>query len=121
MFAAVVTALLTQATTGASPVFRHPSSLPTPTVRAVRVDRAPSVDGRLDDAAWRLAQPITALTQTDPEEGAPASERTDVRIIYDGDAVYVGARLFESNRQRITSRLARRDASSHSDEFRLLL
>ena len=46
---------------------------------------------------------------------------TAVRVLYDGTAVYVGARLFDSAPARIVRRLARRDASTHSDEFRVFL
>src|SRR5213083_262257 len=82
-----------------------------PTVTAVRVDRAPVVDGRLDDPDWALAPPITGLVQTDPDEGRPVSEPTEVRVLYDATAVYVGARLFDTAPARIVRRLARRDAS----------
>ena len=67
-----------------------------PTVTAVRVDRAPVVDGRLDDPEWSLARAVTDFRQTDPDEGAPVSEATAVRVLYDGSAVYVGARLFDT-------------------------
>jgi uncharacterized protein DUF5916/cellulose/xylan binding protein with CBM9 domain len=90
-----------------------------PTVTAVRVDRAPVVDGRLDEPAWNLAPAVTDFRQTDPDEGAPVSEATEVRVLYDGTAVYVGARLFDAAPARIVRRLARRDASTHSDEFRV--
>jgi hypothetical protein len=92
-----------------------------PAVTAVRLVRAPAVDGRLDDPDWALATPVTALLQIDPDEGTAASESTEVRVLYDADAIYVGARLFDSESRRIVSRLARRDASTHSDEFRLFL
>src|SRR5213083_2360794 len=92
-----------------------------PTVTAVRVDRAPVVDGRLDDPDWALAPPITGLVQTDPDEGRPVSEPTEVRVLYDATAVYVGARLFDAAPAKIVRRLARRDASTHSDEFRVFL
>src|SRR5438034_8695995 len=58
-----------------------------PTVTAVRVDRAPVVDGRLDDPEWNLAPAVTDFRQTDPDEGAPVSEATAVRVLYDGTAV----------------------------------
>src|SRR5438093_627904 len=92
-----------------------------PTVTAVRVDRAPVVDGRLDDPEWSLARAVTDFRQTDPDEGAPVSEATAVRVLYDGSAVYVGARLFDTAPSGIVRRLARRDASTHSDEFRVFL
>src|SRR6266571_5371957 len=90
-----------------------------PTVTAVRVDRAPVVDGRLDDPEWSLTPAVTDFRQTDPDEGAPVSEATAVRVLYDGSAVYVGARLFDTAPAGIVRRLARRDASTHSDEFRV--
>ncbi len=92
-----------------------------PTVTAVRVDRAPVVDGRLDDPVWNLAPAVTDFRQTDPDEGAPVSEATAVRVLYDGTAVYVGARLSDAAPAKIVRRLARRDASTHSDEFRVFL
>ena len=121
MLPALAAVLVLQSANGDSSVHRHASGLIAPTVIAVRVGGALSVDGRLDDPAWAQASPFPTLTQTDPDEGAPASERTDVRVLYDADAVYVGARLFDSAPDRIVSRLARRDASSQSDEFRVLL
>src|SRR5947207_13686430 len=51
------------------------SSAP-PSVAAVRVDRAPVVDGRLDDPEWSLAPAVTDFRQTDPDEGAPVSRAT---------------------------------------------
>src|SRR5438067_13775378 len=92
-----------------------------PTVTAVRVDRAPVVDGRLEDTKWSLAPAVTDFRQTDPDEGAPVSEATAVRVLYDGTAVYVGARLFDSAPARIVRRLARRNSSTHSHESRVFL
>jgi uncharacterized protein DUF5916 len=89
-----------------------------PTVTTVRVGLAPiSLDGRLNEPDWMLVQPVTDLRQVDPDEGAVVSESTEVRILYDADAVYVGARLFDREPGKIIRRLARRDASTHSDEF----
>src|SRR5437660_5345235 len=101
----------------------HPAGERPALVTAVRVP-APArltIDGRLDEPAWASATPITQLTQRDPDEGAPPSETTDVRILYDGEALYVGARLFDSAPRGIIARLGRRDVSTHSDEFRVLL
>ncbi len=98
----------------------------TPVVQAVRVSSgrvSVIVDGRLDDAIWEgtSGAAITDLLQREPDEGAPASERSEVRLVYDGDALYVSARMFDAEPQRIVRRLARRDASTHSDEFRLFV
>ena len=65
------------------------------------------LDGFLNDAAWASAQVISGFTQVDPEEGSPVSERTEVRILFDRDALYIGARLYD--RGQVQTRLGRRD------------
>ena len=93
------------------------------TFTATRVAPAarPVLDGQLDDPAWTRATPIEGLMQRDPLEGAAATEQVDVRILYDAEALYIGARLFDSSPQEIIRRLGRRDVNTHSDEFRVLL
>ncbi len=100
---------------------RYPREHGAPAVTAVHVDQSPTVDGRLNDRVWASVSAITELYQREPDEGAPVSERTEVRLLYDADALYIGARLFDANPRGIVSRLGRRDAVTHSDEFRLLL
>lgn len=86
-------------------------------VSAVRLASPVTVDGRLDEPAWTAVPVIEGFLQRDPQEGAAPTERTDVRIAYDDDAVYVGARLFDSAPKDIVSRLGRRDADLGGDEF----
>lgn len=64
-----------------------------PAARAVRATGPIVIDGALDDAAWAGAPVVEAFTQVDPEEGQPVSRPTRVRIVYDAEALYVGARL----------------------------
>ncbi|HSG09201.1 MAG TPA: DUF5916 domain-containing protein [Longimicrobiales bacterium] len=78
-----------------------------PVVRAVRATGPMHVDGRLDEASWSLAEPVTGFTQVDPEEGQPVSEATEARILYDDEALYIGVRLHD--RQKPSQRLGRRD------------
>jgi len=92
-----------------------------PTVSAVRVDRSPVVDGRLDDAAWNSAALVSGLVQSDPDEGRAVSESTAVRVVYDGTALYIGARMFDRDPDGIVRLLGRRDVVTPSDEFRLML
>jgi hypothetical protein len=100
-----------------------PAALPPHTeasvATALRVSEAIRVDGRLDEEAWSRAVPVTEFTQVAPEEGRPASERMEVRILFDADALYVGARLYDS--QAPTTRLGRRDAALESDWFSVIL
>ena len=86
-------------------------------VQAARVPEAPRVDGHLDDEAWRTATPATEFLQRDPDEGKPATERTELRIVYDDAAVYVGVKLHDREPQRIVRRLSRRDDVPDADRF----
>jgi len=91
-----------------------------PVATATRFEGAIRIDGRLDEAAWAAAPVIDGFTQIDPEEGAPSTQRTEVRILYDDDALYVGARLHDTG--EVTGRLGRRDmALGDSDWFGVML
>jgi hypothetical protein len=82
------------------------------------------VDGHLDEAAWDAAPVVDRFTQRQPKEGEPATERTEVRALIAEDALYIGARLFDSETAKIRSRLVRRDeldSSSDSDFLAVLL
>ena len=92
-----------------------------PVVRAVRTIEPVTVDGSLSEAVWQRDVAFDALVQRDPREGAPPSQRTEVRVAYDDAAIYVGARLFDSAPDSILARLARRDASIGADRFAVYL
>lgn len=80
----------------------------TPVAQAIPTHGTIRLDGRLDESAWRSAVPVTRFTQLDPYEGEPVSERTEVYFLYDPEALFVGARLYDTG--PVSSRLARRDA-----------
>lgn len=66
------------------------------TMSAVRVQSSPPViDGRLDDPAWRNAPVVSGFVQFDPKEGAPATHDSEVRVLYDDQAIYVAFRAFD--------------------------
>ena len=88
-----------------------------PAAHAVRLQRAaPEIDGALTEAAWGQAQTVSAFTQQGPNPGQPASRETDVRILYDDAALYVGARLHDDP-DSVAARLFRRDEDGYSDWF----
>jgi len=103
---------------------RHASS-PTapaelPTSHAARAKGTIHLDGKLDEPAWADAPVTDRFTQIDPNEGQPASERTEVRVLYDDDALYVGARLQDTG--KVTARLGRRDGPlGDSDWFGVMI
>ncbi|MGH7552348.1 MAG: DUF5916 domain-containing protein, partial [Longimicrobiales bacterium] len=78
-----------------------------PVVRAVRLEGVIDLDGRIEEAVWLRAPAVTNFIQTDPVEGQPATERTEVHVLFDEDALYIGARMFQSG--RVSTRLGRRD------------
>jgi hypothetical protein len=80
-----------------------------PVSRAVRASHAIRIDGKLTEPAWARAPVYDRFTQIDPEEGRPSRQRTEVRVLYDDDALYVGYRLHDSEPGRIIARLGRRD------------
>src|SRR5262245_9393741 len=74
------------------------------------------LDGMLDEAAWREADPITSFTQRFPAEGRPASQPSDVRILFDDENLYIGAELGDSDPERIIAREMKEDADLASDD-----
>ncbi len=97
----------------------HPT--PPPEVRAVVLQGEIRLDGRLDEAVWRTAPPATDFRQNQPKEGQPATQRTEVRFVYDAAALYVGARMFDSlGAKGVQTRLVRRDGSPNSDYLEVI-
>lgn len=72
---------------------------------------SPVIDGRVNEAVWQNATPFTNFTQQDPNEGAPATEKTEVRIIVGKGQVFIGIVCFDSDPSKIIVSQARRDAS----------
>jgi hypothetical protein len=92
---------------------QHASAAPQAT--ATRLTGTVQVDGRLDEPVWQTAPAVSQLVQFRPIEGGPPSQRTEVRVVYDDEAIYVGARMFDDKPAQIVARLARRDADTGSD------
>ena len=89
---------------------------------AARVDQAPRLDGTLDDPLWQSAKPITDFRQREPLEGEPATEKTEVRILYTRHAVYFGIHCYDSAPARIVATELRRDLGQDLDDhFEILI
>ena len=109
IFAAVAESAAAQQTT-------RSQNDPRPVARAALRQGEVAVDGRLDDAAWAAAMPITEFVQSTPDEGKPPSQRTELRILYDAGAIYIGARMYDSlGAKGVRSALARRDQVMNGD------
>jgi hypothetical protein len=86
-------------------------------VQAVRSTEPITLDGRLDESVWKTAPHAIGFTQNDPQDGAPATEQTDVWVAYDDHALYVAALCHDSDPAKIRKRLGRRDTQTDSDWF----
>ena len=86
---------------------------------ASRVTKAPAIDGDLSDEAWQNAEEISGFTQHDPDDGKPPTQKTVVKVVYDNDAIYVGAMMYDT--KPVTTLLGRRDNNLQSDWFRIYI
>ena len=91
-----------------------------PTVTAVRADPPPVLDGILDDAVWQMATPVTGFRRDRPGDGLPAAEKTEVRVAYTDDALYVGARMYDRDPSRISLLRGRRDSFMQPNDLFLI-
>ncbi len=80
------------------------------TVRAIRLDEPLTLDGQLDERVYHTVEPITDFIQQEPDEGAPATEQTEVWIMFDHDTIYIAARCWNSEPDRIIANEMKRDA-----------
>lgn len=99
-----------------------PALRPRPSGTAVAVAEGPTLDGDvLTDPAWKTATPLDGFWQEQPVEGAPSTEKTEVRVVFTKDTLYVGAVMYDSEPAGIVTADARRDASLDDvDSFRIL-
>ncbi len=106
----------------------HPS--PTPSndstsprrIRAIKISEPIKIDGRLDETSWSQAAPANDFLQQQPNEGAPASEKTEVRVLFDDKNLYVGIHASDSEPKQINARELVRDANfSNDDKIEILL
>lgn len=107
-----------------APVFaaQSPTGSPAKRAFATRTEEPPDINGKLDDAAWEQAEPISDFVQHEPREGQPPTERTEIRILYDASYLYIGVRCFDTEPSRILVSESQRDADlTDTDAFWMVL
>ena len=87
------------------------------TAHATHVERPPKLDGTLDDPIWHLAMPITGFRQREPFEGQPATESTEVRVLYTHNDIYFGIACHDSTPHAVIASQLRRDVSQEFDDY----
>ena len=92
-------------------------------VTAVSIEGPIVVDGNLDEPAWKLAQPATDFVQSEPRTGDPVTERTEVRLLYDHENLYIGVYCFDSAGAEgiVVTEVTRDYAPRENDNFIILL
>lgn len=91
-------------------------------IGAVRATTPIRLDGVLDDEVWTRAQPVGEFVQSEPEEGQPASERTEVRVAFDSGNIYVAASCFDSRPDGIVVNDIRKDfKTGDQDSFEIII
>ena len=103
------------------PASPAPAQVPRPTapvavgsgrqVTATRLAKGLVIDGRFDDEAYRAVEPTSGFIQQDPREGQPATEQTDLWVLFDGENLYISGKCYDSHPEREISTELRRDSS----------
>ena len=93
------------------------------TMRAIRLDEPLRLDGQLDERVYQTIAPVTDFVQEEPNEGAPATEQTEVWVLFDGETIYVAARRWDSQPDQTVANEMRRDSYGMygNDTFALML
>ncbi|HEY5544417.1 MAG TPA: DUF5916 domain-containing protein [Gemmatimonadaceae bacterium] len=121
LFAAGLAAFLVSDVARAQTIAATGASGPRTGTAAV-VTKAPVIDGRLDDEVWKSGQAYGDFIQRELRESEPVTERTEVRLLTDGEALYVGAWLFDREPAGIVPGEKIRDVTlTNSDYFALIL
>lgn len=87
------------------------------TLKAFRIQTAPKIDGILNDKAWNDAIIARDFVQMEPYNGQPSSQKTEVKLMYDDNAIYIGAMLYDTAPDSIFSEFSKRDDMGVSDNF----
>ena len=99
-----------------TPAAVHGQSAPTQTIRAVRTDRPPTIDAVLDEPFWQRIEPVTDFRQRVPVDGAPASERTELRVAFDDNNLYFAIVLHDSDPGGIRRSILHREGRIDQDD-----
>ena len=88
-----------------------------PTVAAVRVTKAPDIDGHLIDEAWSYAKPAGEFLQKEPKQNIPHSQRTEFRVLYNNDTLFVGVWCFDTEARNIIAHTMERDVMMRYEDM----
>jgi hypothetical protein len=90
-------------------------------ITAIKTTEHITIDGLLNETTWKTTPSVNVFVQRDPVEGAVASEKTDVYVAFDDEALYIAARMYDSHPDSIIARLTRRDNVINADRLLIYL
>lgn len=88
---------------------------------AARISQGIKIDGKLDEVAWSMAIPAAEFIQNTPNPGTSASQRTEVYVLYDNAAMYIGARMYDVTPDSILREMTERDRIGNTDWFAVII
>lgn len=91
------------------------------TAVAVRVGEKPEINGKLDDIIWNLAEETNSFAQFDPSHGENPTYKTITKFLYDDEALYIGAMMYDNHPDSILTELDERDNTPNADRFEIKL
>lgn len=86
------------------------------TIKAVRIETPPNIDGKLDDPCWQKSAKTGELLQFEPQRGEPATQPTTIYVGYDANNLYVAFECFKTDMNQLAANLTRRDSFFFSDD-----
>jgi hypothetical protein len=102
--------------------FAAAQEIPQLTVGRLADSERPDIDGRVEETVWSRAEPYSTFVQQEPNEGQPATERTEIRFLLDRDNLYIAVVCYDSAPDGIVVSESRRDASlTDTDSIEILL
>lgn len=114
----ILTTALATLVLAAAPIWADPIDYDTAhltrRIAAVRITTPIVLDGALDEPAWGRAEPATHFLQNNPVEGAPATEDTEVRVLYDQEYLYIGVRAYDDDPHAIITNDLQKDFDTSS-------
>jgi len=100
----------------------YSQDIPIPkTMEAYRISESISIDGRLEESAWKMAQPASEFIQLEPNTGKTSRFDTKVYVIYDDEAIYIGAKMSDNHPDSILLEMSLRDNFKNADNFILII
>lgn len=90
-------------------------------IGAVRVQETPKIDGILDEEIWKNAPIASDFIQNSPNPGNQPSQKTEVRVLYDNTAMYIGATMYDVSKDSIMRQLSQRDEEENTDLFAVFI